>query len=85
MLLPLYWQNTILYLIFNNNNIFAGSLLTYLRRHRARILQKTPTLLDMCSQVCTFLFPYIEILTQITLKTTRYVFISQFYIKIVYW
>ena len=29
-----------------------GSLLTYLRRHRARILQKTPTLLDMCSQVC---------------------------------
>lgn len=29
-----------------------GSLLTYLRRHKARLLPKTATLLDICSQVC---------------------------------
>ncbi|KAJ8297441.1 LOW QUALITY PROTEIN: hypothetical protein KUTeg_023972 [Tegillarca granosa] len=29
-----------------------GSLLTYLKRHRARLLQKTATLLDMCLQIC---------------------------------
>ncbi|XP_022322441.1 tyrosine-protein kinase Tec-like isoform X1 [Crassostrea virginica] len=29
-----------------------GSLLSYLRRHKARLLSKTATLLDMCSQVC---------------------------------
>uniref|UniRef100_K1QIS8 non-specific protein-tyrosine kinase n=1 Tax=Magallana gigas TaxID=29159 RepID=K1QIS8_MAGGI len=29
-----------------------GSLLSYLRRHKARLLVKTATLLDMCSQVC---------------------------------
>ncbi|XP_076071271.1 tyrosine-protein kinase Tec-like isoform X1 [Mytilus galloprovincialis] len=29
-----------------------GSLLTYLRRHKARLMPKTATLLDICSQVC---------------------------------
>ncbi|XP_062608215.1 tyrosine-protein kinase Tec-like [Saccostrea cucullata] len=29
-----------------------GSLLSYLRRHKARLANKTATLLDMCSQVC---------------------------------
>lgn len=29
-----------------------GSLLTYLRRHKARLIHKTATLLDICSQVC---------------------------------
>lgn len=32
--------------------VFLGSLLSYLRRHKARLLVKTATLLDMCSQVC---------------------------------
>ena len=27
-------------------------MLTYLRRHKARLLPKTATLLDVCSQVC---------------------------------
>lgn len=34
------------------NCAFEGSLLSYLRRHKARLLSKTATLLDMCSQVC---------------------------------
>jgi Bruton agammaglobulinemia tyrosine kinase len=32
---------------------FTGALLSYLRRHKGRLLANTELLVDMCSQVCS--------------------------------
>lgn len=36
----------------NTSVLITGSLLSYLRRHRPRLMSKTAALLDMCIQVC---------------------------------
>ena len=34
------------------NGSFAGSLLSFLKRHKGRLLHKVETLVDMCMQAC---------------------------------
>ena len=38
--------------MLNQNYSFAGSLLSFLKRHKGRLLHKVETLVDMCLQAC---------------------------------